>query len=668
MKLDLESYTMPTKEYGIRGEFINRELSWLAFNERVLFCANDKALPINERFKFLAITCSNLDEFIAVRFSQYRNDDKLRKEILESIKYQMLVQKDCYDTLRSDAKKLGKDISSMSNLNKHERDIVRERYQQEIFPLLTPVYIGSSEDLPAMYNGQSMIALIVRNAQLENLILIPIPKYLPKLYHVGKKIVQVEDIVLYYINDLCVNKQVTQSGYFRINKDFSICLNHDGEDSILKRMSNTIDKRNASDAIFMTITPDMPKTLKTVLLSLFGVSKKNLFDKSFVMDYTRFMAPVFDDVARSYRPFEPAKFEIIGGTHNIYQTLKEQDILLQHPYDSYDTVINFIEQSALDPRVMAIKMTLYRVSSENSPIVDALCTAAKLGKEVTVLIEIKARFDESQNIALVDKLRHSGVRVVLGFEHLKTHCKMCVVARQEGRDIKIYSHIATGNYNEKTAKQYTDLSYLTSKTKIGTDLLNIFNILSGVSTPDDGLQRVFYAPLNLRKRLLKNIDREIQFAKKGKKAEIFLKLNSISDIEMVNKLYEAADKGVEIYIICRGICSIVPRENIYIKSIVGRFLEHSRIYYFRNGGNDEYYISSADLLTRNLDRRIEILFLVKDASAIKKLKHMMKVFKEDRRNSFKMNEHGNYLKLPGDFDCHQWFINKSSERPKIGKK
>ena len=235
------------------------------------------------------------------------------------------------------------------------------------------------------------------------------------------------------------------------------------------------------------------------------------------------------------------------------------------------------------------------------------------------MIEIKARFDEQRNISLIEKLKKSGVNVLLGMEYLKTHCKLCIVIRKEGKSMVVYSHIGTGNYNEKTAKQYTDISYFTGKQKVGLDLLHIFNILSGMSTPDEKLQKVFYAPVNLRKRILHCIMKEIEYAKAGKKAEIFLKLNSINDQQIINYLYQAADKGVQVYLVVRGICSIVPKKNLYIKSIVGRFLEHSRIYYFRNGGKGEYYISSADMLTRNLDRRVEVLLSVTDYESMKKL-------------------------------------------------
>lgn len=284
-----------------------------------------------------------------------------------------------------------------------------------------------------------------------------------------------------------------------------------------------------------------------------------------------------------------------------------------------------------------------------------------------MLIEIKARFDEENNIRLVSKLKNSGANVILGLEYLKTHCKLCVVIRREGEKLRIYSHVATGNYNEKTARLYTDISYLTSKQKIGMDLLHIFNILSGYSSPDEKLQKIYYAPVTLRKNLIKCIDREISNAKKGKKAEIFMKINSFSDKIMAEKIYEAADKGVHVYIICRGVCSIVPRKNLFIKSIVGRFLEHSRIYYFKNNNSPEYYISSADLLTRNLDKRVETLISLKDSSVVKQLQWIIDVFKADKANSFIIDKEGKWHHDKGDFSCFDWFIKHTDERKKLKK-
>lgn len=667
MKLDLNSYSVATPKRKFHGKYINREISWLNFNNRVIYCANNKNIPLNERIKFLAIANNNLDEFIAVRYSstiteEPYNAKKVLHGIKENLESQFMTFKKLKDELKEDH-----DIKfiKVKNLDKKEKAKMKYIFMKDIFPLLTPVNIGSINEVPVLYNGQTCIAITVRQENFENLIIIPINRNIQKVFVFGKKVIMVEDIILSFLDDLFINKEIVCSGYFRIIKDENICINHDMSKFILDRMINTIEKREMSNPIFMMISSETDKRLQKIIESVFDIDQKNVFDKADIIDYTRFMNEKFLGDKYSYKPFEPAQYEIVEETHSLFTTLQKQDILLQHPYDSYDTVIKFIEHASIDPNVLTIKQTLYRVSSEDSPIVDALCQAAKRGKSVTVLIEIKARFDEQRNISLIEKLKKSGVNVLLGMEYLKTHCKLCIVIRKEGKSMVVYSHIGTGNYNEKTAKQYTDISYFTGKQKVGLDLLHIFNILSGMSTPDEKLQKVFYAPVNLRKRILHCIMKEIEYAKAGKKAEIFLKLNSINDQQIINYLYQAADKGVQVYLVVRGICSIVPKKNLYIKSIVGRFLEHSRIYYFRNGGKGEYYISSADMLTRNLDRRVEVLLSVTDYESMKKLHDIIKAMKEDCANSFEMNEEGNYKKLKGSFDCHQYFIDKANHRLKM---
>ena len=427
--------------------------------------------------------------------------------------------------------------------------------------------------------------------------------------------------------------------------------------------NQTLIKRNNSDNIFLSLRKDSDERLLNMLVNIFKVPKNHVYTKSKVLNYKRFMHKLLDD-SHSYEEYNPYQFNNYNNYYDMFELLKDQDMLLHHPYDSYDTIVKFLEHAANDKDVVAIKQTLYRVSSIDSPIVNALCTAARNGKKVSVLIEIKARFDEENNIRLIKKLQNSGATVLLGVEMLKTHCKMCIVIRREKDKLKLYSHVATGNYNEKTAKIYTDLSYLTSKQKIGNDLLLIFNILTGYSNPDEKLQKIYYAPVTLRNKLLQCIDNEVKFAKKGKKAEIFMKINSLSDEMMAEAIYKAADAGVKIYIICRGVCSIVPRKNIFIKSIVGRYLEHSRIYYFRNGGDGtpEYFISSADLLTRNLDKRVETLISLKDSNVIEKLKWIIQVYKNDDANSFIMNRDGSWKHDKGSFSCHDWFMENIETR------
>lgn len=647
------------------NEFIQRELSWIDFNRRVLACALRPETPLDERFKFLAITSSNLDEFISVRYASVLDeaDKETQKNVLNAIHRFIDKQYEAYGILKEEARSYGV-VLGKRKLPKSTEAKLEKMFDEDIFPVLTPISIGSTNDVPNLISGQSYIVVTVRDGNEEIINLIPIISNIKKMYFIDGYEVMIEDIIMRYLKKLFVNKDIDSAGFFRVIKDANIVLNHDRNKFILDRMNETLMKRKFSKPIFMMASETIPKRIRNILLGLMDLPKSHVYTGD-ITDLSRFMSPLIGNPDLSYPKFEAPQYEVVGEKFSLFSELNERDILLHHPYDSYDTVVKFIQHAATDPEVLAIKMTLYRVSSENSPIVNALVKAAEKGKQVSVLVEIKARFDEYRNISLIDKLKYAGVNVIMGIEELKTHCKMCVVVRKEDDGVKIYSHLATGNYNEKTAKIYTDISYLTSKQKIGYDLLNIFNIISGVSRPDEKLQRVFYAPVNLRSKLVKLIDREIAIAKSGKKAEIFIKVNSISDEPMVEKLYEAADAGVNITIICRGVCSIVPRKHLRIKSIVGRFLEHSRIYYFRNRKDSEYFISSADLLTRNLDKRVEIMVSLKDSNVIQKMRHIIDVLVNDTYNSFYMEEDGDFYMANGDFDAHQYFIDTAGDAPTI---
>lgn len=669
MKLNLDKYEMEfKKKVKVRGTFINRELSLIDFDERVLHCALDKSIPLNERLNFLSITDSNLDEFISVRFANayHEQDDEPYEKILKRIKSFKKKQNDACKVLREELGKNGIRFVKISDLNKKEKENLYDEYINNIFPLLTPVSIDTVS-IPNISSGELCIVVTIMNGNIEEVIMIPIGDEIDKIYQIDNKIVMIEDIITHYMQDtLFINKEIVSIGAFRIIRDASIILSHDTSRFIVDRMSETIRKREHSNPLFLELSSTSPERLTNILMNIFKVPNGHVFTESRFIYYKRFNQTILDSNA-SYKSFEPFIYENNENYYNMFDAIRHEDILLQHPYDSYDTVVKFIQHAANDKDVVAIKQTLYRVSSIDSPIVNALCTASKNGKKVTVLIEIKARFDEENNIKLISKLQNAGATVILGNEYLKTHCKLCVIIRKEKKKLRIYSHVATGNYNEKTSKLYTDISYFTSKQKIGTDLLHIFNILSGHSNPDEKLQKIYYSPVTLRKQLISCIDREISNAKKGKKAEIFMKINSLSDKIMADKLYEAADKGVKIYIVCRGVCSITPRKNLYIKSIVGRFLEHSRIYYFRNGNNSEYYISSADLLTRNLDKRVETLISLKDSSVVKQLEWIIDVYKNDEKNSFIMDKSGKWEKTKGNFSCHDWFIKHSDDKKKIKK-
>lgn len=646
-----------------RGKFINRELTQIDFNRRVLDCANLCKNPINERLKFLAITGSNIDEFIAVRlagvYNEMTDDTSVLETILRKLRKFKKDQENCYNSLVNEMKKKGVFVTKVSKLNKKAKEKIKEKYLLNIFPLLTPINVSNCNDIPNIKSGTTCVVITFKHDGIEDVVILPIDTF-DMFYRVDEhNIVMTEDIIMTFMGDtMFINKEIIDTGVFRIIKDASMVLSHDENKFIVDRMNDILLERKQSSPVYIELTKDTPERLVNILMNIFKVPCGHYFNSSTIIDYRRFFNPIFDD-SMSYEQFSPFIYENSENYYSLFEALQHEDILLHHPYDSYDTIVKFIQHAAYDKQVVSIKQTLYRVSGIDSPIVNALCDAAKSGKKVTVLIEIKARFDEENNIHLIDKLKAAGANVILGFEYLKTHCKMCIVIRKENDKLKFYSHVGTGNYNEKTSKLYTDISYLTSKQKIGTDLLHIFNILSGYSSPDEKLQKIFYSPVTLRKNIIKCINREIENVKKGKKGEIFMKMNSLSDPIMVDKLYEAADKGVNVYIVCRGICSIVPRKNLYIKSIVGRFLEHSRIYYFKNGKNSEYYISSADLLTRNLDKRVETMISLKDSNVIEMLKWMIKVFKLDEANSFEMNPSGNWIRKKGDFSCHDWFIQYS---------
>ena len=656
MKLNIDSYEMITKDIDVKGKFINRELSWLDFNARVLNCALAK-IPLNERLNFLGITTSNLDEFISVRFAYViKNKNKEPyKDILKQIHRFIKNQVTVYNDLIKDVKDKGYEVTKVSKLDKKEYHKIRQIFRTSIFPLLTPILVSDFQDIHNISSGDNCIAVEIKQ-NLDNVFaIIPIPRIINPIYQIGDKVVYVEDIIREFLDELFINKEIKEHGVFRFIKDASFCLSHDDSRFVVDRMNDIIQMRKTSKPIFIETESKMSDRLINMITERLGVPKTHVHVEETLVDYRRFSKIKILPDKYSYKPFKPKPYEG-KGRYSIFSVIDEKDILLHHPYDSYDTVVRFINHAAIDPDVVAIKQTLYRVSSIDSPIVNGLCKAAENGKHVSVLVEIKARFDEQNNIHVINKLKSSGCHILLGTEFLKTHCKMCVVIKKDEDTYKIYSHIATGNYNEKTSKIYTDLSYFTSKRKIGFDLLNIFNILSGISTPDSKLQKIAYSPVTLRKTLIKCIDREIENAKRGKKSGIFIKVNSISDPIIVQKLYDAASKGVKVYIICRGICSIVSKKNIYIKSIVGRFLEHSRIYYFYNNNHEEYYISSADLLTRNLDRRIEILLSLTESNVIHKIKDIIRILKKDEANSFVMDEYGVYHRMKGNFNAHEKFI------------
>jgi polyphosphate kinase len=693
----IELYSQEVAElnckYNDGNYYINRELSWLEFNKRVLHQALRKQIPLLERLKFLGITASNLDEFIMVRFSTVLNklireknepeisgltpEEEYRKVFNGIINFKKL-QIDCYERLLKKLSKNNIQICKFFELNRKEKEYVEKLFIKNIYPLLTPITYDTTKEFPPIKSRQLNIIVSLEdksNTNLQVLSIIPIDNILDRIYRVetedqdDQKYILLEDIVYAFMNKIFVNKNILYRGCIRIIREADIELDHNRDVYIIDRMKQTIIQREFSNPIFMDVNEDIPKDILKLLVKIFNLDKHHVFRTQSIMDLAFFASMPIKHASMEYEPFLPQYPEELIGEHDMFTAIDNNDIVLHHPYESFGPVIKFIEHAAEDKDVLAIKQTLYRVSSEDSPIVEALCKASQNGKQVSVLLEIKARFDEERNISLIEKLKLSGCKLIYGVEELKTHGKFIIIVRRTHKGLKIYSHMGTGNYNDKTAKIYTDLSYFTANNKIGEDLITIFNILSGFSEPTSEVNKLFFSPYNLRSKLYELIDQEIQKAQQGKKAFITFKLNSLSDKGMIRKLYQASDAGVKVNIICRGICSMKPiNKNIIIRSLIGRYLEHSRIYYFYNDGKKEVFISSADMLTRNLDKRVELLIPLTDNEVKNKTISILTNYFRDAFNTYLMDKDGDYSLLDKDedgFNLHDYFIHQAINNYKL---
>ena len=664
---NIESHIKKPHKHN-KGLYVSRDLSWLDFNRRVLFLATTKEVPFLERLKFLAISSSNLDEFIRVRLTALYKDSKTSpKEIgisgitfeeefckvLEEIKHFRDLQNKVYYKLVGSLKKKGIRIEQVKNLDGEMTKSARKIFIDTVLPSLTPISYESTKETPFIKSGD--LALIVEASEYKHsktvFTFVPISKVFDRLICIDKKTntyVLIEDLIMTFIQLLFNKKKIHYCGLFRVLREGDIDLNTDNEIPLVERVIEFCYRREKAEPIFTEVQDGMPKNVLKVLKEVIGVKNKFIY-KTDLMDFRLFFQPIINS-EEVYEPFEPQHPKELIGESSIMEAMQEDDILLCHPYDSYDSVIRLIEEAAQDPRVAVIRNTLYRVSSENSPIVNALCEAARRGKQVSVLLELKARFDEEQNVSLIQKMNKAGVQITYGFETYKIHCKMLSIVRRTRDGLEFFTHVATGNYNDKTAKLYSDISYFTCNRKIGEDVINIFNFIAGFTTPNPiKSKRVFYSPKSLRKRIEKLIDVEIDNVKKGQEGRVILKMNAISDKRMIDKIYEASSLGVKFDIIVRGICSIKPiNKNITIKSIVGRYLEHARIYYFYNGGKTKVYISSADMLTRNLDKRVELLVEIDGGLTKRKLINVLRLNVKDTVNSFVSTPNGEWLVVNKD--------------------
>ncbi|MDD3172059.1 MAG: polyphosphate kinase 1 [Herbinix sp.] len=681
-----ETLTELTNEitlYADGKSFINRDLSWMGFNRRILALVIRKSIPLIERMRFLAITASNLDEFCMVRLAKSKNVSLATPDLKEvsgmtyAEEYESLLeeiqrfkgqQSKIFDKMLTRIKGIGYHFTKYKSLSNKEKESADKVFLNEIFPLVTPIRIDGTNDFPPIKSKELTCYVIIKDSlkNVETVALIPIEN-VNRIFEVKsdaeeRKFLFIEDIIKNNLDKIFVNKEVSFFGVFRLLREADMAVDDSADVYLVDRMKDILEKRELSSPIYMEISDKFSDKDIKLITKMFSLKKKNVFVSSNILDYSCLMKLPFSDSDCEYQNFEPQYPGSLIGEHDMLTAIERGDIILHHPYQSYGPVIKFLEHAAQDKNVMSIKQTLYRVSSIDSPIVNSLCKAARSGKQVSVLLELKARFDEEQNISMIDKMKRSGCRIIYGVENFKVHCKFIVVTRKTNKGVKVYSHVGTGNYNDKTAKLYTDISLFTFNQNIGMDLINVFNLISGFSEPVENLKEVSISPYTIRTKLYQLIDKEIEFAQKKKKAKIIIKVNSISDYGIMCKLYQAAESGVKVLIICRGVCSMKPiNKNIIIKSIVGRYLEHSRIYYFRNGGKKKIFISSSDLLTRNLDRRVELMVPLYEDGPKEFAEHILLTGIEDSMNSYYMDKDGNYSFAGIGPDSFSIFISEAEE-------
>lgn len=656
------------------SNFINRELSWLEFNRRVLEEAQDNSNPLFERLKFISIVSSNLDEFFMVRVGSLQDQIEAKfnkpdpagltpKQQFACIagEGQKLVydQYNCYIRSLIPALKREKIYFVKDNsINDAQERYIEDYFSKTLYPVLTPMVVDQSRPFPLILNKSLNIAILLENKDNNSkpfFATVQVPSVLSRVVKIPSGdnencFLLLEQIIKRYMERLFVGHNILSMSCYRITRNADLGFDEEGAEDLLHTIEVSIKQRKWGACIRFEIEQDTNPELLQRLKEELEVPVGGIYEIAGPIDLT------YLNKVASMEGYEELKYEKIYSQRplpllfeeDIFKAISKQDILLHLPYESFDPVIELVKRASVDPGVLAIKQTLYRVSG-NSPIIEALIQAAENGKQVTVLVELKARFDEQNNIQWAKRLEKAGCHVIYGLVGLKTHCKVLLVVRSEEDGIKRYVHMSTGNYNDVTAKFYTDLSIFTSSPYFGADASALFNMLSGYSQPTK-MYKTFIAPITMREKFIGLISQEIEHAKKGKKARIIAKVNSLVDEEIIKYLYAASNAGVEIDLIIRGICCLRPgvkgiSEKIRVRSIVGRFLEHSRIYYFLNDGEEDVYLSSADWMSRNLDRRVELLFPVEDVAIKSKIKEILKISLLDTVKARILSNDGNYLRV-----------------------
>ncbi len=670
---------MEEKNYRKAEYYVNRERSWLLFNRRVLSEARDSSIPLFERLKFLSITASNLDEFYMVRVAslkdqvhaQYTKPDiaglspkdqlkKIGEDTHELVQLQYSTyNRSLYPALKNKAGLVL--ISQHEELSKHQKKFVDEYFEENIYPVLTPMAMDSSRPFPLIRNRSLNIGALIskkdrkKGKEVLEFATVQVPAVLPRLICLpddkdGQKVViLLEEIIERNIGKLFLSYDVVCAHPYRIMRNADLSIDEDEAEDLLKEIQKQLKKRQWGEVIRLEVEDRIDKRLLKILKTEFHSKEEDIFHIPGPLDLTFLMKLYalegFDQFkAQSH---QPAPVPAFIDQDDIFEVIQKQDVFLHHPYMSFDPVVNFVRQAAKDPDVLAIKQTLYRVSG-NSPIIAALAKAAENGKQVSVLVELKARFDEENNIVWAKMLEKAGCHVIYGLVGLKTHSKITLVVRREETGIRRYVHLGTGNYNDSTARLYTDCGIFTCDARFGEDATAVFNMLSGYSEPKSW-HKLIMAPLWMKKRFLRMIQTEREHAEEGKPAHIAAKINSLCDPDIIEALYQASSSGVKIDLLIRGICCLkvgIPgiSENIRVRSIVGDFLEHSRIFYFYNNGAEDVFMGSADWMTRNLDRRVEIVFPVENANIKQEVLHILDMEFRDNIKAHILKDDGHYEK------------------------
>ena len=685
MSEETMAITLPVSRDGLSADrFLDRELSWLAFNRRVLELAQDPTMHLLERVNFLSIFSSNLDEFFMVRVAGLKRrlatglavkspSGLSPKEVLTKIseeahELQLAHAKLFLEVIEPELEKHGINLVRWNELRDDEKLSLQDYFQSHIFPVLTPLAVDPAHPFPYISGLSLNLAVVLQNpgTEKEHFARVKVPPLLPRFVLIpnpdkneGVRYVPLEDIIGEFLGLLFPGMTVLQYHNFRVTRNEDLEVDEDEGENLLLALEKELLRRRFGPPVRLEVADDMNPQVLELLIRELDISTQDVYTLPSPLDLTG-----LSDIGSLQRPelrFPP--HSVVTNRHlvprddeplNMFTVLKSREVLVHHPYESFSTSVQeFLEQAAEDPQVLAIKQTLYRTSGD-SPVVDALIQAAQAGKQVLALVEIKARFDEQNNITWARKLEQAGVHVVYGMVGLKTHCKLALVIRQEAGSLVRYCHIGTGNYNPKTARFYEDYGLLTSRESVGEDLTKLFNHLSGYA-PEATFKSLLVSPVGVREGLTDLIEQEIQLHKAGKKARISIKVNALVDEEIIDSLYKASNAGVPIDILVRGMCALKPgvpglSETIRVRSILGRYLEHSRIFSFLGGGDPKVYLGSADMMHRNLDRRVEVLVRLSEPEHVNSITEMFELAMSEQISSWALESSGNWVRSQFDFE------------------